>query len=229
MHLIDFHAHVIPWADHGSSSVETSLFQLSSAHDIGIDTVVATPHFYPQYENAERFIERRNACFERLKEHLTDEHPKVLLGAEVLICDNIEAMPGLDALCIEGTRMILLELPFTDFSDSFVYSVKMLIRQGYTVLLAHADRYDPDNIDRLVSAGAKIQLNVDSISKLFMQPHLRRWIEKGRVVAIGSDIHGSDPKAYKKFTKAVRKIDEDIDFITASSKKLLDPTQYDAN
>lgn len=221
MKLIDFHAHVIPWADHGSSSVETSLFQLSSAHQIGIETIVATPHFYPQQENAERFIERRNACFARLKERMTNEHPNVILGAEVLICDNIEAMPGLEKLCIEGTNMILLELPFTDFSDSFVYSVKTLIRQGYTVLLAHADRYDPNNIEKLVSAGAKIQLNVDSISKLFMQPHLREWIEKKQVVAFGSDIHGSDAKAYKKFQKAVKKIGADIDFVICASADLL--------
>ena len=222
MRLIDFHAHVIPWADHGSSSLETSLFQLSSAHNAGIDTVVATPHFYPQYENAERFIARRNDCYNHLKEQLTDSHAKVRLGAEVLICDNIESMPGLDTLCIEGTNVLLLELPFTDFSDSFVYSVKSLIKQGYTVVLAHADRYDSDNIDRLVYAGAKIQLNADSLSKLFVQGHLKEWIENDRVIAIGSDIHGSDEKAYKRFNKAIKRLGEKANFVFASTSDLLD-------
>ena len=222
--MIDFHSHIIPWADHGSNSIETTLFQLNSASEIGVKTIVATPHFYPQYENTERFIERRNSCYERLKEHITEAHPQIILGAEVLICDNIEAMPGLDSLCIGGTNVILLELPFTDFSDSYVYSVKMLIKQGYTVVLAHADRYNPDNIDRLVSAGAKIQLNADSLSKLFVQPYVKGWVERNKVVAIGSDIHGSDAKAYKRFQKALKKLGDKTAIITAKSTELLNST-----
>lgn len=221
MKYVDFHAHVIPWADHGSSSIETTLFQLNSAAENEVDTIVATPHFYPQYENVEHFIERRNACYERLKEQLTDKHPNIILGAETLICDNIEAMPGLDALCLGNTRLILLELPFTDFSDSYIYSVKMLIKQGYTVILAHADRYNPNNIERLVSAGAKIQLNADSLAKLFVQPHIKEWIERGKVVAIGSDIHGSDAKAYKRFQKAIKKLSDKAELIMSSSYELL--------
>ena len=223
MKLIDFHTHTIPWADHGSSSVETSLFQINSARQIGVETIVATPHFYPQYENVERFIERRNACFDRLKEQLTDEHPNIILGAEVLICDNIEAMPGLDLLCLGETRLILIELPFTDFSDAHVYSIKMLIKQGYTVILAHADRYDPDNIERLISAGAKIQLNADSLSKLFVQPHIKDWIERDKIIALGSDIHGEDPKAYKRFRKAMKRLGDRLDFVMSSSDELLNP------
>ena len=221
MKLIDFHTHTIPWADHGSSSVETSLFQINSAKQIGVETIVATPHFYPQYENVERFIERRNSCFDRLNEQLTDEHPDIILGAEVLICDNIEAMPGLDKLCLSETRLLLIELPFTDFSDAHVYSIKMLIKQGYTVVLAHADRYDPDNIERLIAVGAKIQLNADSLSKLFVQPHIKDWIERDKVIAIGSDIHGEDPKAYKRFKKAMKRLGNSLDYVMSSSEELL--------
>ena len=221
MKLVDFHAHIIPWADHGSSSIETTISQLNLAMEAEIDTIVATPHFYPQYENAERFIERRNACYDRLKEQLNEHYPRIILGAEVLICDNIESMPGLDALCLGDSRIILLELPFTDFSDSYVYSVRMLIKQGYTVVLAHADRYDPDNINRLVSAGAKIQLNADSLSKLFVQPHLREWASRNKVVALGSDIHGADPKAYKRFKKALKRLEEHTEQVMSSSIELL--------
>lgn len=221
MKIIDFHSHIIPWADHGSDSIETSLFQLNSASEIGVGTIVATPHFYPQYENVERFIERRNTCFARLSKRVTDAHPKIILGAEVLICDNIEEMPGLDSLCLGDTKNILLELPFTDFSDSYVYSVKMLIKQGFTVILAHADRYNPDNIDRLVSAGAKIQLNVDSLSKLFVQPYVKGWVERNKVVALGSDIHGSDEKAYKRFQKALKKLGDQAENVFIKTEELL--------
>ena len=222
MKLIDFHAHVIPWADHGSSSIETSLFQLQSAKYHGVERIIATPHFYPQYENVERFISRRNECFDRLKEYLSDDLPNVTLGAEVLICDNIESMPHLEKLCVEGTRILLLELPFTDFSSSFIYTVKTLIKNGYTIVLAHADRYNPENINKLVSAGAKIQLNVNSLSGLFIPHHLKEWIKGHKVVALGSDIHHADKTAYKKFTKAIKHIGDDMEFIISSSNELLD-------
>ena len=130
-------------------------------------------------------------------------------------------MPGLDKLCLSETHLLLIELPFTDFSDAHVYSIKMLIKQGYTVVLAHADRYDPDNIERLIAVGAKIQLNADSLSKLFVQPHIKDWIERDKVIAIGSDIHGEDPKAYKRFKKAMKRLGNSLDYVMSSSEELL--------
>ena len=88
-------------------------------------------------------------------------------------------------------------------------------------MLAHADRYNPDNIDRLISAGALIQLNVDSMCKLFVPEHIKRWVQEERVVALGSDIHGSDKKAYKRFQKAVKRLSEKTDDIMSSCSDLL--------
>ena len=206
MNVVDFHSHILPYADHGSSSVDVSLAQLSLAAEHGVRRIVLTPHYYPHRENPESFIARREKCYNKLLENLNDESPDVRLGAEVLICDNIEEMPHLEDLCIRGTRILLLELPFTDFSETYVDSVKYLIADGYDVVLAHADRYDPLNIDRLVSLGAKIQLNADSLSSLFVKKHIKRWIDNAYVYAIGSDIHGKDEKAYKRFEKALSRI-----------------------
>ena len=221
MKLIDFHSHIIPRADHGSSSVDTSLLQLQYAAKNGFSRVVATPHFYPYQENVARFIARRDDCYARLKEQITEDLPEVILGAEVLICDNLESMPDLDLLCISGTNILLIELPFTDFSDSFVYSIKMLIKNGYDVILAHADRYNPRNIDRLVAVGAKIQLNVDSLSHMIIPAHIKNWVADNLVVALGSDIHGPDRQAYKRFIKALKHLGEKSDSIMQSTDELL--------
>ena len=208
--IIDFHTHIIPRADHGSSSSDVTRTQLKYARACGITRIVATPHFYPHVENVETFLKRRNACFERLEDINPENLPVVIPGAEVLICDNIEEMPGLDELCIFGTKVILLELPFTDFSNNYVYSVKALINKGYTVVLAHADRYDYRNIDRLISIGAYVQLNADALSGLFVPKHIRRWISDKQVFALGSDIHGCDKKAYKDFKRAINKLGDGI-------------------
>lgn len=211
MDLIDFHAHIIPRADHGSSSTDVSLAQLRYASKHGIDRVVATPHFYPQTENVESFLQRRNACVKRLYERIgSDLLPVIILGAEILICDNIEEMPLLNELCISDTNILLIELPFSDFSNSYICSVKELINKGYTVVLAHADRYNPRDIDKLITVGAYVQLNADSLCRFFIPKHIKAWISKECVFALGSDIHGPDNKAYKRFRRAIKKLGDTI-------------------
>ena len=44
--MIDMHTHILPGADHGSRSVEMSLSLIDAALSVGIDKIVATPHFY---------------------------------------------------------------------------------------------------------------------------------------------------------------------------------------
>lgn len=222
MDIVDFHAHVIPGADHGSSSIEISIAQLESAKKYGVNRIIATPHFYPHRENVDRFIDRRNKCFEHLKRHLSDNHPQIILGAEVLICDNIEEIPLLDALCIDGSKTLLLELPFTDFFDGYVDSVRYLINRGYTVVLAHAERYDPHNIDKLISVGAYVQLNANSLCRFIINKHIKRWLAEKRVFALGSDIHGPDTKAYYRFIKAIKRAKSYINTIKVYSDSILD-------
>lgn len=206
MDIVDFHSHILPGADHGSSSLDTSLSQLKIAKEFGVNRVIITPHYYPHRENPDNFINRRERAYSHLIRHLDDEYPDVRLGAEVLICDNIEEIPLLEHLCVKGSKVILLELPFTDFSRSFIDSIKCLILQGYKVVLAHADRYCPDDIDSLIAVGAKIQLNADSLVSFFIKKHIKRWLDSGCVCAIGSDIHGTDKKAYKNFNTAMKRL-----------------------
>ena len=204
--IIDFHAHILPRADHGSSSVDTSLCQISMARQSGVDCIVATPHFYPAEQDVARFLERREDSYIHLAKSLPEDAPRIIRGAEVLICDSIEKLPRVKDLCIEGTNVLLLELPFTDFDIKYKASVHELIKQGIDIVIAHADRYDRKNIDLLISEGAKIQLNANSLTGLFVKKHLYGWIDAGFVVAIGSDIHNKNKKAYKDFSSAMKRI-----------------------
>ena len=206
MDILDFHAHILPRADHGSSSLDETLYQLASARENKVTRIIATPHFYPHQENVQSFLDRRKASCSKLQEHLTDMQLDIKLGAEILICDNIEEMPLLEKLCISGTRTLLLELPFTDFSQSYVNSVKNLLGKGYTVIIAHADRYDPINIDKLIGVGAFVQLNADSLTGFFVSGHIKRWLNEDKVFALGSDIHKRDKRAYSRFKKAINKL-----------------------
>jgi protein-tyrosine phosphatase len=219
MSYIDFHSHVLPGADHGSDSVETSLWQLAASKKAGVKTLITTPHFYPHRHKVEGFIERRDKAYSELKKARSDnETPMIVLGAEVLLCEGLENLPSLDMLTLEGTRTILLELPYSSLNSGHIKSVEALIYAGYKIVLAHADRYDPENIEKLLELGTKIQLNASSLSKLFVKKHVTSWVERGLVVAIGSDIHGKDIKAYKKFSRAIKRLGAKADSIMKNSE-----------
>lgn len=208
--IVDFHAHVLPCADHGSSSVSTSLSQLRFAKEHGVSRIIATPHFYPHRHTLEKFLNRRANAYEALKAQLFDGAPRIKLGAEVLLCEGFENFDGIDELCITGTKTLLLELPFTEFRQVYLDTASELLSRGFEIVLAHVDRYPKKSIDAMLDIGvSKFQINAPSISGLFKKKHIMDWVREGFVVALGSDIHNEDKKAYKAFKKAVCALGED--------------------
>ena len=222
--IVDCHAHVIPRADHGSYSTNDSLAELALASEVGVNRIIATPHFYPEVHDVSDFIESRNAGYRRLLQRIPENAPEIRLGAEVLICNGIDRFPGLERLFLHGTNMLLLELPFADFQHEYCNSVYSLVRGGVEVIVAHADRYNPENIERLIDSGAKLQLNADSLCGFFKRRKLYEWMERELVVALGSDIHTGDKAAYKRFAKAISKIGIHADFIANESDKIWQKT-----
>ena len=67
--IIDFHAHVVPHADHGCQDASVLASQLSLMKKHGTDTVVATPHFYPHVHRVPDFISRVNSSLQELDPH----------------------------------------------------------------------------------------------------------------------------------------------------------------
>jgi protein-tyrosine phosphatase len=205
--LVDFHAHVLPRADHGSDSLDTTITQLKYAKDNGVKLIVATLHFYPDKHSVEKFIELRDLAYKHLSDS-TDEQISIIPGAEVLICDGIERLDKIERLCISGTRVLLLELPFSVYKSEYLNSTLRLMKRGFTVVLAHVDRYDPKDIEAFADAGVPMQLNASSLCSFRIPSHIRSWLDAGLVVALGSDIHGKDKKAYKRFAKARKKLEK---------------------
>ena len=128
---------------------------------------------------------------------------KLLLGAEVLLCPRIENMEGLDRLCLEGTNTLLLELPLDEhiMTEDHFSTIEVLAKR-YDLVIAHANRYSDESIQRAVNAGAKIQLNAEDICRRSERKRTERWLMNGLVVAIGSDAHRK-VSVYRKFKKAV--------------------------
>ncbi len=197
---VDFHAHVLPGVDHGSRHLETSLKQLQLAHEASVDTIIATPHFYPHKEALNDFLDRRLQSELLLRQHM-DSAPHLLVGAEVFVCHGMERMDRLSQLCITGTNILLLEMPSSHWNEQLMETVVAIGEEnGICVVLAHIDRYDPKPTEELLSYGILAQLNADSLLNSFHRRRLRRYIDAGSVVALGSDIHGTEP-GYGPFLK----------------------------
>ena len=215
--ICDFHAHILPRADHGSSSIENSIGQLSIASKCGVSRIVATPHFYPHKTKVSHFLSKRDKSYMDLAPNIP-ENISIRLGAEVLLCDNIENLPDIEKLCIAGSNILLLELPFTNYSDSYADSASVLIDKGINIVLAHAERYDPIQVQEFIALGAKVQINAKSLLGLFSPTKaIMKWLYDGDVVAIGSDIHGLSKTAYKGFDNSFKKINRYLPSIKAAS------------
>ena len=143
--------------------------------------------------SAEEFLEKRARSWLELKRYMDDSSPKIVLGAEVLAFEGIERLPHIEDLCLLGTDILLLEMPFTTWSDRLIDSVEALTeRNDMHIVLAHVDRYDKKQVEMLLGfERVKGQVNVSALTKHVQSGYLREWMKDGKIVAIGSDIHGA--------------------------------------
>ena len=83
--IIDFHSHILPGIDDGSKNLEQSLEMMRRSARQGVDTMVATPHFYAHHDDPERFLKRRAEAERSLREAMAAESglPELAIGAEV--------------------------------------------------------------------------------------------------------------------------------------------------
>lgn len=191
--MIDFHSHILPGVDDGSSGVEESLRLLTMQAEQGISTVVATPHFYAEEMSPDSFLERRAKAAETLKESLNPDLPQIALGAEVYFFRGISRAEELDKLKIVGTDLLLLEMPFATWSDGVIGEVlDLAARNDLQIILAHIERYlafqKKDVWPMLRSNGIRMQVN----ASFFLEAKRRlavRMLKKDEVHLIGSDCH----------------------------------------
>ena len=223
---IDFHAHILPRCDHGSDGWETSRKQLKLAREAGVEVICATSHFYGHQTSVERFLQKRERCCEELMAHAPKGSPRVLLGAEVLAFEGIEQLPDLKKLRLQGTKLLLLEMPFNHWSEGLLDSVEALSEdEHFRIVLAHVDRYEREAVEKLFRLNhVRGQLNVSNLKKRFGKRYLREWAREGLIVAVGSDIHGTET-GYQDWLACQKRYAEDWEAImqrtNARLRKLL--------
>lgn len=192
--MIDWHSHILPQMDDGSRDTAESISLLKMLVEQGVDTVVATPHFYANDESVDDFLKRREISLNNLKEELFEDAPKILCGAEVKYYSGISRMSELEKLAVENSGLLLLEMPFSRWTE---YTVRELVElSGHTdltVVLAHIERYlsfqSRDVWERLYDSEILMQANATFFTKITTRRKALSLLKNDMIHFIGSDCH----------------------------------------
>lgn len=195
--IVDLHTHVLPAVDDGSRSVEESLAMLAALSRQGARGVAATPHFYAQRTTPEQFFERRQAAWECLAPHLGADAPELRLGAEVQYFEGIQRYDALERFRIEGTELLLLEMPVCVWTLRMLDAVlEINQRRDMRVMLAHIERYlrfqNAKTWELLLDNDVFMQASTE-----FFIRHSRkamRMLREGRIHFLGTDSHNMESR-----------------------------------
>lgn len=195
--MIDFHSHILPNIDDGSTSMEESVKLIKEAAQAGFTGIISTSHYLQNYYECDE-AERKGLLAELAeqvkmadvkssggigKEKSSDDDtssfaeysrmPKLYLGNEIYITTEIvELLEEGKASTINGTNYVLFELPMNSkplFAKEVVYK---LIENGYKPIIAHPERYsyvkeDIEFVRELKSMGALFQSNYGSVIGMY--------------------------------------------------------------
>ena len=200
---VDFHCHILPNVDDGSSSIAESIWMLRMEAEQGISHVVATPHFYAYQDKPEDFLERRARASARLKEALAFEEnlPKILLGAEVYYFPGMCDSGALSELTVTGSKYLLVEMPMSPWTER-MYREILDIREKQDIIpiIAHVDRYIspfhtrgiPERLERLP---VLVQANAGFFLNGVTRGLALRLLREDRIHLLGSDCHNLTDRA----------------------------------
>lgn len=195
--MIDFHSHLLPGIDDGSHDIAETEKLLHQEYQQKVQSVVATPHFYASRNSVEHFLTSRQNSYEKVKQAELEDIPKVFLGAEVYYFSGMSKAEMLSKLCIEGTNLILIELPFCQWKKEVYQDIKQIIeKQKLTVILAHVERYygyqkNKEIWNKIFSLPVYAQINAGSFLKWQKRRFCIKFIKEGHNVLLGSDCHNT--------------------------------------
>jgi protein-tyrosine phosphatase len=198
--VLDLHNHILPDIDDGPSTMEESVEMALIAYKDGTRTIVASPHNRDVNERSS--IPFARSLVDQLNQEIQAKSVplNVLMGMENhLEMDTVEQVEQGIALPIEGTRYILIELPF-EFYPFYTEDVLFKLQvNGFKPILVHPERNQPiqDNtqiLANLVQKGLLAQVTAGSISGLLGKAHQKaayELLEQNLIHIIASDGHTS--------------------------------------
>ena len=195
--LIDFHSHILPGMDDGSTSAEMSVAMLRMEMAQGISLVLLTPHFYPWRETPAAFLERRAEAESRLRREMEKQGqlPQIILGAEVAYFRGISESEAVRELAVAGAGCILIEMPPAPWPETAYVELEQ-IRHNWNIIpvIAHIDRYiRPFKTygipNRLATLPVLVQANASFFLNWRTSAMAMSMLKNDRIHLVGSDCH----------------------------------------
>ncbi|MDO5118321.1 MAG: phosphoesterase [Eggerthellaceae bacterium] len=192
----DIHCHIVPGVDDGSRSIEESLAMLQAAREVGVTSMICTPHCRGEKFNYRIAVE----AFDAFK--TASKGFPMTLGFEVahrmLALINPKYYPK---LAMKETGQFLLELDVAAgegmYYSEYAQSIFDLQAQGFEVIIAHPERYhaiqeNPDLARELIRMGCKLQASADFVAGGRLghaKKPAKRLIKEGLYDYVASDAH----------------------------------------
>lgn len=213
--MIDFHSHIIPNIDDGSTSMKDTINMINEARQAGFTEIISTSHYIQKYYDLDCF--EREKILDIIKKKVSEKNEiniKLYLGSEIYFTPEIiELIKNKKASTINSTRYLLFELPMNTkplFVKEMVYE---LMQNGYIPIIAHPERYtyvqeNIQYIEELAGMGALFQSNYGSIIGMYgnsAKKTLKKLLKNNLISFLGSDVHRTG-QIYPKIPKALKKL-----------------------
>ena len=202
--MIDIHTHILPGVDDGAEDMQMTEQMLAKAADMGVQTIVCTPHVY------------RSEHQRRIKKGLTVTQQaarqygiQMLSGCEFNYHMLSETRTDhLDDFCLASTPCILLELSNDHLFRGWEAAICEMVDHGYLPIIAHPERYsyiqkDFEIANAMCDFGCELQVDAGGLLAGFFSAErktARRLLSQGLVSYIASDAH--TPQHYETYEKA---------------------------
>lgn len=220
--MYDIHSHILPGVDDGAKTMDDSVRMARVAADNGTKTVVATPH---RKDVTEGFsVGYVHELVSKFKTQLAAEKVdlKIVLGMENhLDLDLPDALENGTALRLNGSRYVLVELPFfgyPNYVEDVLFKIQLM---ELTPVLAHPERIeaiqkDLELLAAFVRRGMLSQVTAGSIVGHFggkVKRLTRAMLKRGLVHVIAADAHFAQgprsPTLTPGYAAAVEIVDEE--------------------
>lgn len=142
--FLDIHAHILPAVDDGAQNMEMAIALLEILKQQGVTDVIATPHFYPDTDNAEEFVDVVRNSYNDLKMQIEQKNlPRVFLGCELRYFGGMGKSRAIKQFAISGTNYLLLELTYgMPITKTVLQDITDIVeQQGLIPIMAHIERY----------------------------------------------------------------------------------------
>ncbi len=197
--MIDLHCHILPGIDDGAKDVSEAKAMVTAQRESGVDAMYLTPHFNPEQQTIEAFLEAREKAWELLSSVLDPKNlPEIRLGAEVRYCPELLSQ-DMRQVTLGQSDYLLLEMPARRYPAYVVQIMEKLLEMGYMPVLAHVERYDyfreePELLKRLIDLGALAQISAGALFDKRDRGFAIACLEHGLAQLVSSDAHNMDTR-----------------------------------